>query len=428
MRKIKLLFVALATSLLTLSACSLFNDNDIAASNEFNPPKPTSELNPDAVYAGGVEATYDDVKVPNVHIFKSISYATNNAILNTYKNGGVNQNEYTFNNNEDYYATRTSDNYDLYVPKSADKGSKQNVVLFIHGGAWVMGFKSDVNAYVQDFANKGYIAATMKYKLMKRTMDDSTLSLFRNLDEIDACIKSIKASLVELGFDGSKLNLVLGGASSGAHLAMLYAYSRGQRSDMPIKFLIDAVGPVDIKPENWKAFDDDSDTVLSAGITASAIQTQRDNGNLVELDIMGEAEGVTWSPYHTMRIANGMCGIPYSLEDVRAATNEAQHDITNPNAASNSMTKNGGGEDMMSVTYWMNNSTNKYPMVCAYAGKDSVVGIAQYARLETVMNSLSIQHDYVYFKESDHTEITKEKDETAYNTFINKIETRLQAL
>ena len=108
----------------------------------------------------------------------------------------------------------------------------------------------------------------------------------------------------ELGFDTTKTNLVIGGASSGAHLAMLYSYSRGDRAALPIKLIIDAVGPVDIKPDCWKQFNNASEEVLSAGITNSAIQTQKTNGNISDLPIMGEG-GATWNDYQTMRIANG---------------------------------------------------------------------------------------------------------------------------
>ena len=67
-------------------------------------------------------------------------------------------------------------------------------------------------------------------------------------------------------------------------------------------------------------------------------------------------------------------------------------------------------------------------MVCAYAGKDSVVGIAQFAKLEEAMTSKGIEYDFVYFKNGNHTDIKKEKDEEKYNEFVNKILTRLAAI
>ena len=429
----KALCLALATlGLIGLSSCqALFSDDDLSIYNSFNSiasiPQSSSI---EGSHVGDIPATENE-NTPNAYCFKSVGYAVDGKIVNTYKEGGVNHVEYNVNGGEDYSANKSSNNYDLYVPKDASKNSKHTVVLFIHGGAWVSGFKTDVNEYVYEFANRGYISATIKYTLLKKTMDDPSLSIFRNLDEIDACIASIKSVLAELGFDTSKTNLVIGGASSGAHLTMLYAYSRGASCPLPIKFLIDAVGPVDIKPENWKKFASASDEVLDAGLSASAIDTQRTNGNLGKLRVADDTgDPYYWNDYQTMRIANGMCGLPYTQIDIQNSTDENKESIVYPNEASNSMTKAGGGEDQLSVTYWMN-ASNKLPVVAAYAGKDSVVGIAQFAKLEEafIANGYSSSdYDFVYFRNGNHTDISKEKDATKYNEFVNKIMARLTAI
>ena len=420
--------IILLASLITLTGCNsvmeyasiILNDDDMVIENSYNPKQSTPEVDPNAVIAGGVIAK-DIEETPNAYCFKNISYAVEEKITNTYKVGGVNHTEYNVNGGEDYSANKASNNFDLYVPKALNKNDKHTVILFIHGGAWVSGFKTDVNDYIFEFANRGYITATIKYTLLKRSMDNPALSIFRNLDEIDACIKGIKSALGDLEFDTTKTKLVIGCASSGAHLAMLYTYSRGQSSALPISFLVDAVGPVDIKPNAWKRFIDASDAVVNAGLTKSAIQAQEDASNIGALPIAGE--GATWCDYQTMRIANGMCGIPYSLEDVRAATDDNQRNIVNPNDASNSMTKAGGGEDQLSVTYWMNaHPTYKVPVVCAYACKDSIVGINQFATLQTALDANGISYEYYFFKDSDHTDISEEKDAVNYNAFVNKID------
>ena len=425
MKKTKILISSLfIVSLLSLSACALFNDDDLAVKNSFNPISSSSEEDPNTVRAGGVVAKEVE-EVPNAYCFKSIAYGKAEKIINTYKTGGENFNGYNINSGNDYYSNKSGNNYDLYVPHSTPRNDKHVVVLFIHGGAWVSGFKTEVNPYVHEFANRGYVTATLKYTLLKRTMDDTSLSIFRNLDEIDACIASIKSVLEELEFDTSKTNLVIGGASSGAHLAMLYSYSRGSKSQLPIRFIVDAVGPVEIKPETWKCFGNASEAVLNAGITYDAIQAQEADSNLKKLKVAGES--YYWNEYQTMRIANGMCGLPYTLDEVKASTDESEESITNPNDASNSMTTPGGGEDLLSVTYYMN-ATNKFPMICAYAGKDSIVGIAQYAKLEKAMDDYGIEHEFFYFKDSDHAEITKKKNPTVYDAFLNKVDDWCKAI
>ena len=438
MKKNKLLLSAmLLASVIGLSSCSyitgLFNDDDIAIHNEYNPPAQSEEeqtpTDPSAIVAGGVVGKEVE-SVPDTLRFKNICYATDGKILNTYKEGGINENEFNVNNGLDYEGDKSSNNYDLYVPDAASRDGKHVVVLFIHGGAWVSGFKTDVNPYIQEFAKEGYITATIKYTLLKRTMDDSSLSIFRDLDEIDACIASIKHVLGnDLGFDTTKTNLVIGGASSGAHLAMLYSYSRGSRSPLPIKFIVDAVGPVDIKPENWKAFKY-PDSGVSAGLDKDAIASQE----LVQLAIAGEeSENPYWNDYQTMRVANGMCGIPYSLEDIHATTDD-NASISHPNAASTAMTKVNGGEDQLSVTYWINKvsgTSELFPIICAYAGRDSIVGVKQYSTLQVALESKGISSSnfkYFYFQESNHQEITPEKDATAYNNFMNEIKSWCSSL
>ena len=426
MKKNKLLLGLLVSSLLCLSGCSLFNDDDIAYENKYNPATVVPEVEPEdpnAIKVLGVTAK-DDEKVPNALCFKSVPYDEEGFIVNTYKTGGVNHLEYNVNGGEDYPATKRTNNFDLYVPKSTLERDKNLVILFIHGGAWVSGFKTDVNEYVHSFANKGYITATIKYTLLKRTMDDSSLSIFRDLDEIDACIKAIKTALVELDLYNANTKLAIGGASSGAHLSMLYSYSRGQSSALPINFVIDAVGPVDIKPENWKAFKN-STVGTEAGLTYDAITAQA--ANLQELSIAGENPAKNWNEYQTLRIANGMCGLPYSLEDVKACTDDSEEEIKTPNAASTSMTKVNGGEDQLSVTYWINKGVNKFPIICAYGGRDSIVGVAQFAKLEKALKDNLIDYQYTYFKDQNHTEITRAKNETAYDEFLGNITAKADA-
>jgi len=416
MKKTRLILLTTLSAML-LASCSLFNDDDIKVTNSFNRPSTQSSKGTPEATVNGVDSIRID-GVGNTLVFKNIGYATNEKIVNTYKDGGANDIEYNVNQGQDYSATTSSNNYDLYVPDYLDKTIEQTVVLFIHGGAWISGYKTDVNPYVQELARKGYIGATLKYTLLKKEMDDASLSIFRDLDEIDACISSIKSSLKQLGFDENKLSLVIGGASSGAHLAMLYSYSRGDASALPIKFVVDAVGPTDIKTKAWKAFVNASEGVLDLGITYSAIEAQKSASNLKALEVSGE--GYNWNEYQTMRIANGMCGMPYTLTEVEAATDSNKENITNPsNPAYVSMSKNGGGEDLLSVTYHIPTS-EKYPILCAYSGKDSVVGIAQYANLEKCLIDNSVEHEFFYFKNCGHTNLAE--DETTYSAFISKID------
>ncbi len=430
MKKKCLLPILAISGLLCLTSCALFNDDDMAYSNVYHPcidePEP---IPPGSIVAGGVIGK-ESADVSNTMVFKNIGYADeNDMIANTYGVTDAHYMGYNVNQGLDYeQSTVTRNNYDLYVPDSASRTGKHVVILFIHGGAWVTGFKTDVNPYIFEFASRGYITATIKYTLLHRAMDDPSLSIFRNLDEIDACISSIKTVLEELNFDTSKSQLVIGGASSGAHLAMLYGYSRGKEAALPLKFIVDAVGPVDIKPETWASFIDDSSTVLSGGLTKTAIAAQEADSNIAELEIAGEG-GKKWTDYQTFRIANGMCGLPYTVEEVKAAADSSEDYIAHPdNPAYVNLTATDGGEDQLSVTYWINKADegSKFPIICAYAGKDTVIGIKQFAALQTALDNKGINYTnadtgakYVYFQNSKHTELTPSVDPTHYNELID---------
>ena len=436
MKKTKILLLPLLIfGLVGLSACSLFNDDDIAVHNEYNPAPEDEEeeqRDPNATYVQGVKAKEDKEEVPNTYLFKNIPYGVNGLVPNTYKEGGVNENEFNVNGGQDYASTKSNNNYDLYVPKSELKDSKHVVILFIHGGAWVSGFKADVEPFVFEFVNKGFITANIKYTLLKRSMDDNTLSIFRNLDEIDACISNIKVALNELfeekgvHLENDQLKLVIGGASSGAHLAMLYAYSRGQHAALVPQIVVDAVGPTDIKPNVWKR-------LATPDPEHGPVSIEKDSGNsFADLVIAGEKDShdndAKWNDYQTMRIANGMCGVPYSLDVVKAATDDEETFNGSDNAAKTAMTKAGGGEDQLSVTHYMS-ATNKYKMICAYAGRDSVVGVNQFATLQTAMDTYGISYSFTYFRDCNHTDLnTKESERAAYEAFLNHIETDCNAL
>ena len=434
MMKNKLLSTILfITATFSLSACSLFNDDDIAIKNSYNPVVSEPEEDPDALKISDDIVGHRVDAVPKAYCFKNIGYANNGVIPNTYKTGGANENSFNPNGGKDYTGDKTSNNYDLYVPDEelTPRNGKHVVILFIHGGAWVSGFKTDVNPYVHEFARKGYITATIKYTLLNRNMDDPSLSIFRNLDEIDACIASIKNVLAKsaLGFDTTKTELVIGGASSGSHLAMLYTYSRGQNCPIsPIKFVVNAVGPTDIKKEAWASFKNEEN-----GLNQGLEKDQVDPANLNPLGIAGEKDAagnqLYWDEYQTIRIANGMCGMPSTKQEIEAAAvkdGEGKIVDVSPNAATHKMTDTDGGEDQLSVTYWLKKNPNKIKMVAAYAGKDTIVGVNQFATLQSAFEDKSYvkgtDYKYTYFKNCNHTQISAEADTTAYEEFVNNID------
>jgi len=137
---------------------------------------------------------------------------------------------------------------DIYLPKEAYRREANGCVLFIHGGSWKSGDKREEELRCRSIAGRGYIAAAMNYTLYTEENKDSyTVDIV--LDQIDAALGYIRSFSDKMG-----INVTYGatsGYSAGAHLSMLYSFSRKDSSPLDIKFTANLAGPADIDPEIW---------------------------------------------------------------------------------------------------------------------------------------------------------------------------------
>ncbi|MBQ6526139.1 MAG: alpha/beta hydrolase [Clostridia bacterium] len=158
-----------------------------------------------------------------------------------------------------YDSSRDENNsFDLYIPKTASKTGDNGVMLFIHGGGWSDGEKSDMAYLAKRFARKGFITATLDYRLFptnvnyllgKRadfTMDDL-------LADVDQSIAKMKSVLDKKGYQAKKLGLC--GYSAGGHMALLYAYRDYAKSAIPVKCVFTMCGPVDMHPATYSGLE-----------------------------------------------------------------------------------------------------------------------------------------------------------------------------
>ena len=75
-------------------------------------------------------------------------------------------------------------------------------------------------------------------------------NIFRIIDEITAVLSTLKRFLINKGFDGNKLELIIQGGSAGAHLSLLYSYMI-KNSPIPIKFIFNGVAPISVNPDDF---------------------------------------------------------------------------------------------------------------------------------------------------------------------------------
>lgn len=146
------------------------------------------------------------------------------------------------------YGEAERNTMDIYVPESAYDNEHNGVILYIHGGSWTSGNKRDMAEKCARFARKGYITATMNYTLYADGLFGKVTALTM-CDEIDKAIEKIKAFSEEKKLNITKL--AVSGYSAGAHLSMLYGFSRADKSAIELVFTANQVGPSDFHAEVW---------------------------------------------------------------------------------------------------------------------------------------------------------------------------------
>ena len=181
----------------------------------------------------------------------NISYLENDVIPNTYKKSGSNYIEELgeVNGGKDY-SKHDVNVYDLYIPYSAlkRKNKHNGVILFVHGGGFENNTKEETECFASRFAKQGFITANIEYSNCLDIYKEK--NVYRILDEITACIKSIKKELISQNFEGDKLELALYGISAGGQLILTYALSN-KDDVIPIKYIMNAVGIVSINSTYW---------------------------------------------------------------------------------------------------------------------------------------------------------------------------------
>lgn len=132
---------------------------------------------------------------------------------------------------------------DLNIPK--DNDGEIGLVLFIHGGAWIMGDKESYKGGVKATAETyGFAGAAINYRYISETV-----SIHDILDDIDLALKCIKQKGEE---NGVKINKVLlTGDSAGGHLSLLYAYSRADSAAITPTAVVSNSGPTDFTDESF---------------------------------------------------------------------------------------------------------------------------------------------------------------------------------
>ncbi|MBA4089036.1 MAG: alpha/beta hydrolase [Sphingobium sp.] len=112
---------------------------------------------------------------------------------------------------------------DLYRPSAAS--GPLPLVLYIHGGGWANGHTrqsgafSDFPAVLADLSARGYIVASLEYRLSKEAPFPAAI------DDVRTAIRFLRANAARFGLDGGKV--AVWGGSAGGQLAALAALQCG---------------------------------------------------------------------------------------------------------------------------------------------------------------------------------------------------------
>ncbi|MHC4203634.1 MAG: alpha/beta hydrolase fold domain-containing protein [Planctomycetota bacterium] len=104
---------------------------------------------------------------------------------------------------------------DLYLPKGRKKATP--AIIFIHGGAWKSGKRSDMKFYCVKFAEKGYVTATVTYRLMDEAPFPAAVH------DVKCAVRWFRANAAKYKVDPE--HIAVSGNSAGGHLSMMIGYS-----------------------------------------------------------------------------------------------------------------------------------------------------------------------------------------------------------
>jgi acetyl esterase/lipase len=133
------------------------------------------------------------------------------------------------------YGSHERNVIDISIP---DAAAPRGVILFIHGGIWMYGDKSNVPIFLDTFRDS-FIVASMSHRYI-----DETTHIADLVEDVSAAAGYIQEFCVQNNVEPGKL--IIMGHSSGAHLSMLYAYSRHEPGPLPVAFCVSMAGPTDL--------------------------------------------------------------------------------------------------------------------------------------------------------------------------------------
>lgn len=107
---------------------------------------------------------------------------------------------------------------DLYLPKSALPQKKPGIV-FVHGGGWRAGFRTNFTPMAIGLAERGYVVATVSYRLSSEAQYPAAIH------DVKAALRWLRNNAKKYGVNPEQI--AVGGGSAGGQIASLTGVTNG---------------------------------------------------------------------------------------------------------------------------------------------------------------------------------------------------------
>ena len=133
---------------------------------------------------------------------------------------------------------------DIYEKKDLSKSVP--ALIFVHGGSWSKGKRSDYLPYLIDYAEKGYVTITVSYRLSR------TAHFPAAVNDVKCAVRWVRTHAEQYHIDPHRLALI--GGSAGGHLVLMAGYSNDKQFvgfcpdtvTARVQAIVDLYGPVDL--------------------------------------------------------------------------------------------------------------------------------------------------------------------------------------
>jgi len=109
-----------------------------------------------------------------------------------------------------YCTTDAAQKMDVYFPES---GGPWPVLVFVHGGSWMHGDKSEAGMFARLTTSQGYLVVSLNYRLYPPATFPAMI------EDVKCAVRSLRANADQYNLDPNRVGAV--GVSAGGHLVSL---------------------------------------------------------------------------------------------------------------------------------------------------------------------------------------------------------------